>query len=197
MAIVLDINLLSKNFIDFSKIKNWFDEYGITLDSLSSIDSWKWDNEHRINDLNNITEIIYQNKIVIVKLKSSLIKDLGMYIEKMKNNYIYNFWINIEGYPELDYDLINEENRVFYERICQVILQLESSEPKLIEIVGIGLETDFYYSENIKEIIQNSRNMIVWILNKNFKVDTLIGYKGYKMETIQECDKILLKKIES
>lgn len=194
MAIVLDIYLLSKKTLELNTIENTMNKYKIIVDTISSIDSWLWDNEHQISDLDNIVEVINQNKIIIIKLISPLFKDLGIYIEKIRNKYLYNLWINTEGYYELDCDSVNARNSAFYEKIYQAILNVESRVPNSLEVAGIGLESDFHYSENIGDIIQSSRNIVAWILNDNIKEEAL---GGYKKKIIKEANKILFEKTEA
>lgn len=48
-------------------------------------------------------------KIVVVGLRSSLFKDLGVFVEKNNEKNIYTFWIDTEAYPELDTNIVNKD----------------------------------------------------------------------------------------
>ncbi len=177
MAIVLDINILCKKMLSLNLIEELIGTYEVTINSISSIDTWEWENEQQIEFL-QIKDAITRGKIIIIKLKSHEFKDLGVYIEKMNDIYLYTLWINTEGYPELDCDKISAENRTYYEIIYQEILKVNRKYQNLFEIVGIGLETNFCCDENIINIICRSKNVMVWIVNNDINLeDVLINYK--------------------
>lgn len=177
MAIVLDINVLCKKVLNFNLIKDLINDYEAVVDSINSIDTWEWDNEQQINFW-QIEDVVNKGKIIIVKLVSPKFKDLGIYIEKMNDVYLYTLWINTEGYPELDSDTISVKNRIYYEKVYREILKINKSNQSLIKIVGIGLETEFSYDENVIGIVQSSRNMSVWIVEDYINLETeLINYR--------------------
>lgn len=119
--------------------------------------------EKEVVDREQLGRILNNGQIAIIKLKHTLIKDLGLYIEKNEYFYHYTLWINTEGYPALDCDKVNAGNRKFYEGIFQMILKAKARVNNAFEIIGIGLETDIYYSRNIIDMIQKSRNIMFWI----------------------------------
>ncbi len=163
MAVVLDVHLLCNRMIKISVIKNFFRSYKIKIDSICSIENWLWENEKKIKNLDCIVQIVNQNKIIIIKLVCPLFRDLGIYIEKVEKEYLYTFWFHTEGYPELDCDTINKKNEIYYKKIEQSIFYLQKIETNLLKIAGIGIESDFYYSKNILDIVQKSYNMLLWI----------------------------------
>lgn len=194
MAIVLDINFLCHKMIDTNTIVELLNDYAITIESINSIDDWMWNNEKKVELLNQVEGVLNNNRIVIIQLKNQLIKDLGIYIEKIESDYLYTLWINTEGYEVLDYDVITSENRKFYDKIYLIISKINKKVQDVFEVVGIGLETDFYYSENIISMIRNSRNIVVWILNGHIKdVNVSINYKEKKVEGLKMT---VLEKIE-
>lgn len=194
MAAVLDINLLSERIISFNVIKDILNSYGVDINTISSIDNWMWENEKQIEDLNYITEIIEQNKIIIIKLAFKLFKDLGIYIEKIDDEYIYTFWLDTEEYPELDCDLVNNKNEVYYQKIYQIIVDLEKQQKDLLKIVGIGIESDFHYSKDILNVIQNSYNIVSWVLNNDIKEKCILN--GYYKKSIEKVNKTIFEKRE-
>lgn len=46
-----------------------------------------------------------------------------------------------------------------------------------MEIIGIGIETDFYYSENLKKILSKSKNIDSWIIYDNVDIRIFQNYK--------------------
>jgi len=194
MAATLDINLLSKRIISFNVIKDILNSYGVDINTISSIDNWMWENEKQIENLNYITKIIEQNKIIIIKLTFKLFKDLGIYIEKIDDEYIYTFWLDTEGYPELDCDLVNNKNEVYYQKIYQIIVDLEKQQKDLLKIVGIGIESDFHYNKDVLDVIQNSYNIVSWILNNDVKEKGILN--GYYKKSIEKINKTIFEKRE-
>lgn len=161
MAEVLDINILCKKIWDFDLIKNGAKNHNMDIKNIICIDNWMWENEENIMESYLIEEKLNQNKIIIIHFESLKFKEVGLYIEKYKEKYFYNFWINIEGYPLLGCDITHEENKFFREKLYDGILNMKED---CMEIIGIGVETDFYYSENLEEIISKSKNIDSWII---------------------------------
>lgn len=192
MAIVLDINFLCNNMLDISIIENLLIEYQVKVDTINCLDNWMWDNEKEVESLNGIEKMLMNNQIVVIKLKRPLIKDLGMYIEKIENIYQYTLWINTEGYPELDCDMINEKNRRIYEKILQAILCMKEKDLNIFEIIGIGLETDIHYNKNIIDIIKNSENILVWIINRHVELSNDVD--GYVVKHVKGIEILERKK---
>lgn len=180
MAVVLDVNYISKEMIKEEIIRDLLKKYNTAISTISSIDNWMWENEQQVKYLNQVKSIIEKKKIVVIQLKTSSLKDLGVYIEKFKDMYFYTLWINTENYPMLDCERVTLENEMYYEKIYQAIANMDQNNKG---IFGIGLETDIYYSENMMNVIQNSRNMIVWVINSDIKVDSSI--KGYNKKTVK------------
>ena len=174
MAEVLDINILCKKIWNFDLIKNSVKNYNMDIKTITCIDNWMWENEENIMESYLIEEKLNQNKIIIIHFESLEFKEVGLYIEKYEKKYLYNFRINIEGYPELSYGIINEENKFFCEKLYDEILSLKED---CMEIIGIGIETDFYYSENLKEIISKSKNIDSWIIYDNVDIRIFQNYK--------------------
>ena len=165
MAVVLDINLLCRELLKWHTIQKNASSYDMVICSIKCIDNWLWDNEQELESTHLIAENVNQNKIVIIKFSSPVFKDTGLYVEKVENGYLYTFWINTEGFPELDCDVINKKNRKYYEKIYQTISNLENEEKNTIKIVGIGVESEFYISGKIEEIIEKSKNILAWVFD--------------------------------
>lgn len=189
MAVIFDINLLCKEIIDFNFVKKLLYDYNINIISASSIDNWMWDNEQQVRKIESIEEKVDECKIIVLKLDSQLFKDAGLYIEKINKEFLYTLWFNTEGYPQLDCDTINIENKVYYEKAYQAILKISDEKRDIVKIVGIGIETDFYYCENEVDILQNSKNVAAWILNQNINEKGVLS--KYRQRTIKGTNKIV------
>ena len=172
MAVVLDINILSNKMLDLNKSVSFLARYNISIESINSIDNWMWDNEKKIEDTRQIATILDLKHIVAIKLKESSIKDIGVYIEKIDNQFLYTLWINTHGYTMLDCEKITMENSEFYKKVIQALLEYNRLIEDSFEVVGI-----------VMGIIQKSKNMMIWMLNKHHNLNIeLEKYKGYMIE---------------
>ena len=192
MAIVLDINILCNKRLDENIVSEILNDNEVTIETINCIDNWMWDNEQKIELFSQVEDVLNNNKIIILKLKKTFIKDMGVYIEKIDNFYLYNIWINTDGYPMLDCNAVTSENSYFYEAIYQTVSHISEKNKKLFRIIGIGLETDFHYNENLADIINNSRNMVSWILDSDMNNDT--AWNGYSVRKAEGLGMIILEK---
>lgn len=185
MAVVLDINILCNKMLDLNKIAFLLAKHKASIESINSIDNWMWDNEKKLEDFNQIATILDMQHIIIIKLKQPSIKDIGVYIEKIENQFLYTLWINTEGYSMLDCEKITMDNCEFYQEIIQAVLELNRLIKDSFEVVGIGLETDFCYEKDVIDIIRKSKNMMIWMLNKHDELNIqLEKFKGGMIEGI-------------
>ncbi len=70
----------------------------------------------------------------------------------------------------LDCDKITLDNHEFYKDLLQAILEADKAIDIPFEMIGIGLETDIHYNGNIIDTIENSKNVILWILKKHIEL---------------------------
>lgn len=191
MAIVFDINFISNKILDIDILEGLLHDYGVSIESANRIDNWMWENEKEIKILRQIEEMLNEYRIVIIKLKHPLIKDLGIYIEKIENVYLYTVWINTEGYSMLDCDKITSKNCKYYEMIIEIVLKVNKTAINIFEAVAIGLETNINYSKDIINMIKESQNIIIWILNERIELNhKLCGYNVRKIEGVKILEKI-------
>ncbi|HDK7166224.1 TPA: hypothetical protein PTV44_000027 [Clostridium botulinum] len=87
----------------------------------------------------------------------------GVNIEKV---YVTNVWIDTINFGYLDCDIMNDENRFFYYKVINLVL--DSVKKYDIAISSLGVETIFEYSNDICEVIDESENVIVWIIIENY-----------------------------
>lgn len=171
MAIILELNLISVNFFDVVDIVQNINEYNLTFsaDSISCMDNWMWENQKELKSNTDIETYLNKEKIIVIKLKSFKFDDMGIYIEKQNDEYYYNIWINTEGYPELDSDVINKNNTVFFKKLYNLLKKVLSEQNIQYKILAIGEESLFFYSENINDILIKSKNVISWIINRELE----------------------------
>lgn len=185
MAVVLDINILCSKMLDLNKSASLLAKHNISIGSVNSIDNWMWDNEKEVEDFKQIANILDSHHIVTIKLKKPSIKDMGIYIEKFENQFLYTLWINTEGYAMLDCEKLTADNSEFYKKLIQAVLEMNRLIEDSFEVVGIGLETDFYYEKNVMDIIRKSTNMLIWILNVHDGLNIQLDrFKGNVIEDV-------------
>lgn len=185
MAVVLDINILCSKMLDLNKSASLLAKHNISIGSINSIDNWMWDNEKEVEDFKQIANILDSHHIVTIKLKQPSIKDMGVYIEKVENQFLYTLWINTEGYEMLDCEKLTVNNSEFYKKLIQAVLEMNRLIEDSFEVVGIGLETDFYYEKNVMDIIRKSTNMLIWILNVHDGLNIQLDrFKGNVIEDV-------------
>lgn len=194
MAAAFDINMLCNKLINIDIINELLGRYGVRIQSIHSIDNWQWGNENDLDSLNQVKSVLDSGKIVVVQLEKTSIKDLGIYIEKVSHFYLYTLWINTEGYQMLDCDRVTSENSKFYEEIYHEIAQIEKRNANTFDVVGIGLETDFSYNQDIEQTLKDSRNVIAWIIKNDIRD---IGMKTiYKEKLIEGLKMTIFERVE-
>ena len=87
MAIVLDINFLCNKMLNIDVVVTLLNRYNVSIESMNSIDNWMWDNEKNIESSQQFASILDAQHIIVIKLKSPLIMDMGIYIEKIEKCY--------------------------------------------------------------------------------------------------------------
>lgn len=194
MAAVLEFDLICKEFIDLKLMLQNFAiaQLEIKIEKIFSIDNWIWKNQQELQELSLIYKILEETKIVVINLSCSILKDLGIYIEKMNGEYVYNLWINTEGYPDLDIDKITPYNKPYFQNFYQIFEELEKEQNIGFRILGIGVETVFQYEEQNSDLIKKSKNMIAWLINKEFKNN--IDLVHYKKKEVVGADFVILEK---
>lgn len=194
MAIVLEFNLICKNFLDLESILHVPEirKLDISFEKISSIDNWTWTNQQEVQNMCLVEQILNTSKIVVINLKSSVLRDLGIYVEKINDEYVYNLWINTEGYPDLDADKINLSNEHYFQKFYQIFGDIIKKQNLEFQILGIGLETNFQYKKNNSDIIRQSENIIAWIGNEDLKSNESLG--NYRQKRILGTDFLVFER---
>ena len=194
MAAVLDFNLICKGFIDLKHVlqEPEIDKLGIIVEKIFSIDNWGWENKKNLQNISNIDKALEKARIVVIHLKSHAVKDIGIYIEKIKEEYVYNLWINTEGYPEFDADKIEQGNEYFFYKFFQIFEEIERKQNIGFRILGVGVETNFQYAEENISVIEKSENMIAWVMNKNLDGNMVLA--DYRKKEIEGMNLIIYER---
>lgn len=167
MAVTLEYNLVCKNLI-WNDIKVVLDTFKIKEKSIYCIDDWRWHSKKKILNT-DIEKMLVEYKIIVLELESLNFKSIGLYIEKRQSKYFYTFWIDTEGYPELAFDAINSGNVALYDMSYQILDKMIEKGDIKFELLTIGCEAVFDYSEDFNEMFGNSSNIVTWIINSKMK----------------------------
>ena len=65
-------------------LKIVLNQYSVSIESMSSIDNWMWENEKKIDSFKQFETILDARHIVVIKLKRPLVKDMGIFLKKWK-----------------------------------------------------------------------------------------------------------------
>ncbi len=188
MAAVLNINCVLRGMSDIAGILQDFksDRLRVKIEKIFSMDNWLWENRQEIHDLSEIDKLLQDQKILVVNADVYPFKDSGFYIEKSGNKYIYDFWINTEGSPELDSDSINPRNKCFFEKLENTIVQFVTKYISVFELLSIGNETVFKFKGNIEDTVRETAGAFVWMIPQTLKIEI----------PMQEYDKKVLNGVE-
>lgn len=194
MAIVLEFNLICKEFLDLEQIlhNSEIKKLKISIEKISSIDNWMWTNQQELQSMHLVSHALNESKIIVINLKSDSLKDLGIYLEKINEEYVYNLWINTEGYPDLDADKINTGNEYYFQKFYQTFGEVVKEQNMAFRILGIGVETNFQYKKNNSDIIRKSENIITWIGNEDLEND--VALDNYKKKKVVGMDFLVFEK---
>lgn len=194
MAIVLEFNLICKEFLDIEQIlhNSEIKKLKISIEKISSIDNWMWANQQELQSMYLVSHALNESKIIVINLKSDSLKDLGIYLEKINEEYVYNLWINTEGYPDLDADKINTSNEHYFQKFYQTFGEVVKKQNIAFRILGIGVETNFQYKKNNSDIIRKSENIITWIGNEDLEND--VALDNYKKKKVVGIDFLVFEK---
>ena len=194
MAIVLEFNLICKEFLDLEQIlhNSEIKKLKISIEKISSIDNWMWANQQELQSMHLVSHALNESKIIVINLKSDSLKDLGIYLEKINEEYVYNLWINTERYPDLDADKINTGNEYYFQKFYQTFGEVVKEQNMAFRILGIGVETNFQYKKNNSDIIRKSENIITWIGNEDLEND--VALDNYKKKKVVGMDFLVFEK---
>jgi len=185
MAVNWNFDLVCSTFIN---VKEMVESAGIKVKQITSIEDWMWKNPSVESDFQKAREQVEQNKIIVIDLIPYRFDSMGLYIEKMDGMFIYSFWVNTEGYQELDRDTIDEENRKYYENIYSALICSHID----FNILSIGIESTFKYDPDVQKMIDDSYNIIVWIIKSSLSSN--IKATNYTRRLIEDLDAMILEK---
>lgn len=194
MAAVMEINIVSKRFIEvkelFNMLKGEFN-LEIRINNVEVMDNWEYENIIKLSNKDNISEYIENKKIVNFELSIDNEYRAGCQIEKIDDVYLMCLWADTLHLEYLDSCVINKENEKIYELITKEVIK--SIDRYKIIITSIGIETMFVYDKDVYKIINKSSSVQRWIV-PNMYNQKINNY--YLEEKYDPCIGIYTKTID-
>lgn len=165
MSATIDLNIVSRESIGIKYMIEFLtSEFGFDLkiNNIEVMDNWEYENVIDGLEINVVQQYIEEGKIANIELLESNKNRIGFQIEKTRGGYETDIWIDTANLSYLDYDYIDDENKFFYKKIINVVSELVKKF-KII-VATIGIETVFEYNSNLAKMINDSKNIIVWII---------------------------------
>lgn len=160
MAATLDFHILCTRYVDFKMISK---KYGAEIKSVAVIDDWQWKNQRAVSESEDIEDLLCAGKIIVVNFEKATYKDIGLYIEKNNDSFMYSLWVNTEGHSNLETDITNEN-------VAEFCKNLIDSFKEGFKFMGVGVETTVKNDVSIEDIVKNSYGVVMWFISKNEKV---------------------------
>lgn len=192
MAVAWEINIINEEAISPEILSLIIKEYknDINVTTIVSMDDWGWSNKRQLDSVAEITEELDKGKIITIELQSKQWKSLGMFAEK-EGVYLYTFWINTDGFPELDVDKITDANRKYYNQVYHILDKLIEEYNLPFNYIAIGLESDIRCCADIRTAISNSNNVIVWLIKKGNNI--ILPENSKRQKVSEELEIIVIK----
>ena len=192
MAVAWEINIINEEAISPEILSLIIKEYknDINVTTIVSMDDWGWSNKRQLDSVAEITEELDKGKIITIEMQSKQWKSLGMFVEQ-EGVYLYTFWINTDGFPELDVDKITDANRKYYNQVYHILDKLIEEYNLPFNYIAIGLESDIRCCADIRTAISNSNNVIVWLIKKGN--NTILPENSKRQKVSEELEIIVIK----
>lgn len=176
MGEVIEINIISKrkNILDKLLQYSSLSAKGQIVDyTIEIMDNWEYDNVFELNDIKLVQHYI-DDRIICITQK----KDLGVNgisVENIEGEYNYCVWYNpMNAFTDKEY---LEYSKIFIEYFFCNMMQDE------ITLCAIGKETLFIYDRNIYQIVNESHNIDIWLVDKGVYIeDCFSHYKSFGLD---------------
>lgn len=193
MAVAWEVNIISEEVISPECLNLMTTEYNnyVNLEATASMDDWGGSNKRQLDSIAEITEELDKGRIITIEMQSKQWKAMGMFAEKEGGVYLYTFWINTEGFPELDFDKITDMNKKYYNQVYQVLDKLIKKFNFSFNYIAIGLESNIRCCADITTAMSGSNNMIVWLIKKSGNM--ILPENAKRQNVTDELDAIVIE----
>lgn len=186
MAEVIEINIISINkglllrFLDFIPLQM---KERTVKRKIEVMDNWQYDNVETIDTIDALKRFIGSKIVCITDIGAR--GTAGIVIEPINGLLQYNIWFNSA-------QLSTEAE---YYKLITAFIEYLSKSKILNDVIigGIGKETKFEYFDNAKDIIDNTHNVNIWLIDKkellgkmpeNYKVVANLSSGSSKREIV-------------
>lgn len=173
MGSVFEINLISGNYIEISGILDQINilfNRSTKIQNIQIMDDWEYNNVICLENLTSVRDFIMQNKIGCIELCDESDSNMGIFIEKQDDVFLYNFWIDTFKYPLLDTDIVDSRNQKYYDTIYEAIYVVTKNNNHCIKLAALGAETDFKFSKKLNLVISDSYNVNSWVISSDIDI---------------------------
>jgi hypothetical protein len=194
MSAVYEICLLCEKQIPFTALLAKTKEYKVPfhIESVESMDDWMYTNceKHHTCDNNEIEALITHNQIVRIRGKFDSKHWGGIdYYTETGNRFGIDIWISTKCINVLDADGITPKNQHIYSCLVRYITNFIKEYSILV--CAMGSELIMKYYSQVETIIENSDNVGMWILPKEYICEKLKYYQkcwkeGYYIYSLVE-----------
>lgn len=163
MSACLDLHFVCAAPIDFTKdLSPLCAKYDFSVNGITAIDDWHWNHPAEIALLSDIGEVLESGRIVVIRLITPLYRNAGVYLEKIGRKYVWSVWLSLERFPELEDSRLNLRSKSRFDNIYSAIAYVSAFLRADCELIAVGVETEFDYSDDRAEMIRNAHNIAAW-----------------------------------
>ena len=110
--------------------------------------------------------------------------------------YEIGIWFDTDKMSSLDSDAITGENKFIYNKITNAVIN--NIDNKKLLLIGNGVETIIEYDKYYEILVDNSKNILIWILPRDKKINIQHFYKkeekNFLIYTLGKNGTIILSK---
>ena len=197
MSACLDLHFVCAAPIDFTKdISPLCAKYDFSVNGITAIDDWRWNHPAEIALLSDIGEVPESGRIVVIRLITPLCRNAGVYLEKVGRKYVWSVWVSLERFPELENGRLNLRNKSHFDDIYSAISYISAFFRVHWELLAIGVETEFDYSDDRTDMIRNAHNIAVWSFGERESESTfLLLRQGYHRRWSHDLNTYVFERI--
>lgn len=180
MAANIDVTCVFREAMDVADVLQELQGNGrnVRIKKTFCMDNWRWEGRREVQDLSEVRGLLRDQRIIVVNAHVDPFRDFGCYLEKNGDNYIYDFWMDTEGFPELDSDVIHPQNRWFYDGLQDAVTPFLERHVPDFEFLSAGVETVFSYRGNAAGTIRATEGVVLWMVPG--KTGQGIDLQGYR-----------------
>lgn len=159
MGEVIEISIVSnkKDIIErtICFMEDIFEMHNV-IQNIEVMDNWNYENLFNLDSLEETKK--YMDSKIITLTRSSLNEQIGVSLERLLGCYCYHFWYNPKQ------ELSENDCKDIYDLYVNYILGKLKYD---ILMCGIGREISINFGMDIDEIIKDSHNVDIWIIQKD------------------------------